>query len=265
MDVLAAPWATVEQAALCGCTTTGEDAVDVNVLTSKLLIASEILYRVTGSQWPGEREDRVRPAGRLGAGACGCSLGRPGCSQVSEVELPGYPVVAVLGVAIDGETITEDNYRLDDRRWLVFVDEFEHADGRTRSGWPCCQNMRRASTEVGTFEVLYAWGESPPPGGVSAAAMLGCQFSLACGSESQRRACRLPQRVQTIARQGVSYAAIDKLELFSEGRTGIDEIDLWVGSLLVGRKRQSAHVIDTQAYALRGRKVRRPDWMPGGS
>lgn len=262
MDVLSAPWATIDD--VCGpcATVEGEEPpVDPDVLAGHLLVASEILYQLTGQQWPGETTDTIRP----NWDACGCRGGRRGCTFVSEVHLPGYPVVDVVSVTIDGVLVDEQLYRVDDRGYLVWQDDTTggvEIAGKMRSGWPCCQRQKLPATEVDTFEIVYTYGDSPPPGGVAAAAALGCQFGLACGTDTQRRQCRLPSRVQSITRQGVTMALIDNLELFAEGRTGIPEVDLWVGAILKGRDRSRSRTIDTQAFALRGRRNRRNGVWP---
>ena len=43
--------------------------------------------------------------------------------------------------------------------------------------------------------------------------------------------CELPQRVQSVTRQGVSVTVLDQFEDLDEGRTGIWLIDSWVASV----------------------------------
>lgn len=260
VEPLAGPWAKI--ADVCGpCTPVGDgdDAVtSTAVMQDKLLIASTILYAVTGYQWPGEVTETIRPARHN----CGCRRGKFGCSRVPEIELPGYPVVDVVEVTIDGVTLDEQVYRVDDRRWLVWQDdEGVDINGTTRNGWPCCQRMKLPLGQVDTFGIEYTYGECPPRAGVVAAATLACEFALACSTdEAQRRRCRLPGRVKAVVRQGVAIELMDNLSLFAEGRTGVPEVDLWVGSLMLGRSRSRAQFIDTQALALQGRKNRRTTW-----
>lgn len=113
--------------------------------------------------------------------------------------------------------------------------------------WPNCQHLERPDTEEGTFSVRYLYGANPPPGGIAAAASLGCQLALSCqpdsgGSGSAR--CRLPKRVTTITRQGVTLAVIDTFSLFKDGLTGLAEVDLWIESVRQGDKRRRASMSD---------------------
>ena len=247
-----------------------------------LLAASGILYRFTGKRWPGIVADVVRPqrtdcgcgwigVGGLGQAAAGVYPGaggggsqwrlphhqRSGCHWISEVELPGWPVLTVTEVLRDGDLVPEDRYRLDDGRFLVYLPESDHALVR---GWPCCQRVDRDVTQDETFQISYTWGGIPDPGGVRSAAVLARELVLA--STPGAKGCRLPQRVQSVARQGVSYTLIDPLNLFDQGRTGLTEVDLWVASIGLGTKRRRSGVIDPHAVAMNGRKFRRNDWNP---
>lgn len=264
MPELIESWATAADA--CGPCAAEDSGIDAEVLAANMRVASEILFAVTGYQWPGVRTDVWRPPGV----GCGCPTSptlrvehpRAG-SWVSEVHLPGYPVVSVSEVLIDGVVVDPELYRVDDSAYLVWRGDDPANDGR--SGWPCCQRMRLDADQDDTWQVTYQWGAAPPDGGVKAAAALGCEFSLGCSTDSALRSqCRLPRRVASITRQGVTVAVLDNLNLFAEGRTGIPEVDLWVGSVLLGRKRRRAGVIDTQAWA-RGRRGRRNDTTPAGS
>lgn len=252
------PWATVADV----CAPCNDYGFDETVLENGLQMASEILYELTGKRWPGEVTDTIRPCGintsvswglryvpsigleaaeRLLTGWCGCfSTRNCGCSHVSEIKLPGYPVTGVNYVKIDGQILDPARYRIDDHRWLVYLPD----DGR--NGWPCCQDMTAADTEPDTWSVSYTYGRLPDQGGVNAAASLGCQLALACTPGDTT--CRLPKRVTTITRQGVSTAILDPLTLFRDGQTGLPEVDLWIASKLIGasRRRATAHRIGSK-------------------
>lgn len=227
-------------------------------LDAALLNASGILARLTGSRWPGSCRDVIRPQG---SGGCGChrERTRTGCHWLSELELPGFPVLSIVEVLLNGDLVSEDHYRVDDARWLVYLP----GDDEPRRGWPCCQRMDRTTDQDETWEVTYTWGGTPDaqgvPGGTAAALALTKELLLA---GKAGKACRLPARVQNVTRQGVSYLLLDDLSMFSEGRTGLPEVDLWLASLQLGRARRRSAVIDPHAIAMAGRRVRRTDWNP---
>jgi hypothetical protein len=243
--------------------TTGEDVgapcnegVDPTLLTNCIQFASEVLYNFTGRRWPGEQTDTIRPCGirtnimwgrpfeslssTPNLGWCGCNRPREcGCHHLSEIRLPGYPVVGVDHVKIDGEEVDPSWYRLDDHRWLVWIGD----DDSGRTAWPCCQRLDLADSEPDTFSVAYTFGTTPDQGGVMACASLACELALAFGGglEGDKK-CRLPRRVTTIARQGVTIAVLDPLTLFKEGQTGLAEVDMWIASKMVGAKTRRASV-----------------------
>jgi hypothetical protein len=142
---------------------------------------------------------------------CGCSWG-----QNLRFEVPVYDVTSV---EIDGAVLDPGAYRVDDHRWLV------RQDGQQ---WPYCQNMGRPLGEADTWAVTFRVGAPVPVGGQIAAGKLACELAkAACGD----RSCELPQRVQSITRQGVTVAVLDAFDDIDTGHTGIWLIDSWVASV----------------------------------
>lgn len=265
------PWATVDDIpSNAPCSEYGFDEI---LLEDCLEFASNVLYEFTGRRWPGECSDTIRPCGMrstvgwgryvLGqpvagtagglAGWCGCYRTREcGCHHLSEIKLPGYPVTAVTEVKIDGMIIDPARYRVDDQRWLVYLPDETGLD--PRQAWPCCQRIDLDDTEDGTFSITYSFGTVPDRGGVMSAATLACQLALAFGGSADAATkCKLPKRITSIVRQGITIAVLDPFTLFKDGQTGLAEVDLWISSKLVGAKRRRATV-----YAIgSGRRVRR--------
>jgi hypothetical protein len=241
------PWATT--ADLC-TPCDGYEDFDDGLLLDSLDMASDVLFNLTGRRWPGECTEVVRPQGRWRQGAprsfwpgdtswswgwCSCERGREtGCTRVPEVRLPGSPVdVNSIFVTLDGVSFAD--WRLDDDNWLV------RTDG---DGWPCCQRLDLDTTEDDTWEIAYTRGTAPPIGGIRAAASLACEFVLACTpADEGGAACRLPKRITSITRQGVTIAVLDPLTLFGDGLTGIPEVDIWIGSVMKGDSRRRANVM----------------------
>lgn len=232
------PWAEIGDL----CSPCDDYSTDAAIMSDALQVASDILFELTGRRWSGECEETVRPQQCptercLWASAEPSSVGwarRWGCHSTRSVRLPSYPVVAISEVLLDGDVVSASDYRLDERRLLVSVDE----DVR----WPCCQNVNDPTTEDDTFSVTYTYGYDPPLGGVKAAATLACQLYLACNPEEAGGECRLPQRVQTITREGITMAVLDPFTVFTDGMTGLAEVDLWINSVRYGAKNRRAKV-----------------------
>lgn len=203
---LCAPWVTVDDVSAC-C-----DKIDFACdLEEAAQIASEILYSLSGKQFPGICEATVRPCG-----PCGCN---DTCScRPPQIVLDGQ-VISVDSVMVDGVTLDEGEYRLDPGSRLVRLND---------ERWPCCQDLTLANTEDGTFEVTYTFGQEPPQSGKRAASLLACELGKSC---TPGVACALPQRVTSITRQGVSMALLDPQDFLNDGRVGIYEIDLFLKSV----------------------------------
>lgn len=121
----------------------------------------------------------------------------------NEILLPG-PIADVLMVTINDEDIDPSSFQVEDYAYLVRID---------------------GGTFGGSWMVTYAKGEPIPPGGSLIAGTLACEYAKAiCGDDT----CRLPKRVSSIAREGITMAMLDNFTNLKEGFTGIWEIDDWV-------------------------------------
>lgn len=201
-----------------------------------LQFASNALYRMTEMRWPGECTATYRPCGDRTCrcphrGACSCT--------VDAIELPRYPVTAITEVLIDGDVVDPDRYRVDGYRYLVWQPE---SDTAPRQAWPRWQRLDRPTTEADTFSIEFTWGTLPPVDGVMSAAVLAAELSL-INAPAGVGECRLPRRVTTMVRQGVTIAVLDPMTLFADGRTGLPEVDLWLGSLAKSRATRPAAVL----------------------
>ncbi|WP_062368044.1 hypothetical protein [Gordonia sp. QH-12] len=171
--------------------------------------------------WPGVS---VTPGA---SGPCGCS---DGCTEVGydRVSLPG-PVAAVDEVMIDGVTIDPATYRVQDRRWVHRV------DGQL---WPTHQDLHAPDDGLGAFTIRYQRGIPLTDDAKAAAGRLAVEFleGMAGG------ACKLPDRATSVSRQGVSIELADIREWFTNGVTGVAEVDLWIMAVNPNRSKRPARV-----------------------
>lgn len=159
-------------------------------------------------------------------GVCTCAL-----DGARTIALPG-PVESVERVLIDGAVVPATSYRLDYHRYLL------RTDGET---WPACQDLMLADDAVGAFVVEYNKGIPVPVGGQIAAGKLACEMAKgACGDET----CELPERLQTITRQGVTVGFMDQFEQLAEGRSGIYSVDAWLTSVNMPRPFAGVRSVD---------------------
>lgn len=252
---------------------------DTSLLDEFALAASELLFELSGRRFNGECSATVRPC-RVGC-SCWQGWGTPawpwvggiswgfgwngtygawdwawygpggdscGCKPLSQVELAGYPVTAITEVLIDGAVLDttygdgSPTYRLDMNRYLVRMND--PADPNLEKKWPGCQNLALPTTEEGTWEVTYTYGQSPPTAGVLAAKQLACQlYNSSYGGQ-----CALPAGATKVTRQGIT---IDRTLFLQWGlkdgmwQTGLPLIDSFL-----------------QAYNPMGARRRPAVWSP---
>jgi hypothetical protein len=154
---------------------------------------------------------------------CGRSCGSCGCRITPEIGLPG-PVDSIVEIKLDGEILDESAYRVDNRYFLVRTDGHQ---------WPTCQDLTLDTDDEGTWEVTYRWGTPVPPAGQLAASILACEMA----KSALGRDCDLPQRVQSVTREGVTVAIVDSFEGLEAGRTGIWLVDSFVTSVTKSPRR----------------------------
>jgi hypothetical protein len=266
-DVLALPWFS------------GLKAEDTDTLLTLCTVASAWMWRASGQQFPGPCDTTVRPVPRwahvpslgLGMGpnpspqyfdSRGGRYGWPlpfGRGEYAfEIELGHWPARSVGQVVIDGAIFTQSaagqlQWRLDDARWLT------RTDGQS---WPYWQDWTKPSApaaapdQTGTWEVTLTWGADPPPDGGYAATILAGELTLAASNGSS---CRLPNRVQSMARQGTSMLLVDPQTLLASGKWGIQEIDMFVMSANPNKLMFPSMMLSPDLP----RVVRRAGTMPG--
>lgn len=212
------------------------DTYSVAVQNAATAYATTVLWAATGRQF-GLCEISVRPCGRYAPNCpslwgywwdvgsstwfpyiddfgiwrnCSCGMDRCGCRPKCEVWLPG-PVDSVLEVIQDGVVVPPASYRVDNGRWLV------RTDGDC---WPDYADLD-VDSGTGFFEVTYLRGTPVPLALQVAAGTLAGEWAKGCSGGT----CRLPSRVTTIARAGVTVSMVDVDSLLDRGLTGLTEVD----------------------------------------
>lgn len=204
------PWITDDDVAEC-CNVETSDPVIFEVVAQQ---ASDILFQLSGRQFPGECERTVRPS----CDPCWCGYqilsrghivgpwdwGYPltyycdsclvACSP-SLIKLSGYPVQSIDEVLIDGAVLAVTEYRLHNQRYAMRLND---------ARWPVSQDLTLADTEDGTFSITYTYGVAPPEIGVAAAAQLACELYKECAGAD----CALPKGTTRVTRQGIT---VDRL------------------------------------------------------
>lgn len=198
-----APWTTTTEVA--ACCAEAKVGSNVGLLNAALDAAEDTLFDLSGRQFSGTCTKTVRPCRTR---TCGCDWqvlqgsghiiwtgtrwfcgeATPcGCAGLSRVLLPGFPVISITEVKIDGVVVAANTYRLDEDRYLTRVRD--PAAPNTVLRWPACQSLDLPDTAAGTFSIKYRYGIAPPALGVEAVKQLACQIYLQCAGSSD---CQLP-------------------------------------------------------------------------
>ena len=157
------------------------------------------------------------------------------CGATCEVELPR--TVSISAVSVDGATVDPSAYRIDDAHWLV------RTDGAC---WPQCQDFdKNSGTNV--FLITGVFGRLVPLEALDAAAQLACEI----GKAIKGQPCRLPQRMQSLSRQGVSVQFPSVNSYLDRGLTGLNEVDQLVVQFNPGRLAQRPIVVSPDISPVR--------------
>lgn len=231
-DLLCSPWATFDDVPV-----TSQGLVSEEEWASILEWASEILWSLTGRQWSGSgceataalRTCPPTPGTKswpFGAQSDCCGWwpvsGYPwtfGTQHLRRdaspfaVQLPHDQVGEITSVTVGGDPFTA--YRLE-AGWLERTD---------------CLPWQ----ECGDAEVLvaYTYGEDPPAGGVRAVMSLAIEAAKQASGDAS---CRLPKRVVSVSRQGVTMAMVDPMKFLKDHLTGLPEVDQWIVAVNPSRR-----------------------------
>ena len=155
-----------------------------------------------------------------------------GCSNPPEIDLGVYPVTEIVKVMIDGVLIpgpydpvtASGEWELRDYQKLVRIRPTASATPTERWGWPTCQINDLPDSQEGTFSVTYRYGSPPPAAGRLAVGALAEVLTMPLLQE----AIQYPQRVTTIARQGVTTQVASVIDVLKQGSLGIYEVDAFI-------------------------------------
>ena len=83
----------------------------------------------------------------------------------------------------------------------------------------------------------------PPKAGVLAATTLANELLILMGEGGNPNQCRIPERVRSVSREGLSFDMIDPQDFMDDGRTGIWEIDLFIRTANPSRAKKQPRLL----------------------
>lgn len=216
---------------------------------SYLLYASELLYMLSGRRWLGQGACSESATLRMfpqGAGQGNWpyqrTWGRWGwwpygslmdnwlyppmnmfvatSLQPMAIQLPRDSITEVTQVTVDGTVLDPSLYRLTPSSFLERLD---------RQPWTLSNDSVVAS---------YNFGKPPPQGGIDCCVVLAGEFA----KSDLGKPCKLPDRVTSITRQGISFAVVDPMTFLPRSQTGIYRVDIWLQAVNPGGRAKRATV-----------------------
>lgn len=152
------------------------------------------------------------------------------CGAACELKLP--LTVSITSVVIDGATLDPSAYRVDNNHLLVRTDGSDAC-------WPQCQDLDKNPGVKDTWTVTGVFGRAVPQEVLDAAGLLACEI----GKSLAGQPCRLPQRMQSLSRAGVSVQFPSVDNYLDRGMTGLNEVDQLIVQFNPGRLAQSPMVL----------------------
>lgn len=189
--------------------------------------ASEVLYKLTGEKYPGisTSTDAITSTAYTNfmttpqvVGGKMYNLPRASTGGQRELNLRQKPVLAVESVYVNGALLDPSQYSLRNNSYIV----------RTAPNlW-----ILSPTSEI---VVTYRHGARPPAAGKAAATRLANEIILWYLGDNR---CALPERITSVARQGVSYTILDPQDFISQGKTGIYTVDSFISAVNPDKQRK---------------------------
>lgn len=201
------------------CTSAAGLEEDDEDLLDAIADASTVLYYLTGRQFHGQRQATVRPP--CLPGACSCEFG----CNLFQTNLGLWPVTELISVKYDGTTYTgsdlTDTFHVNNWRFLARNDGDRLVPGNQ---WARTDGDHDTLDDGYVFEVTFNYGLKIPSLLKRATRALACEWiSQVAGLDGP---CKLPERVTTVTRSGITMDVTSAIDMLQSGRTGIYQVDL---------------------------------------
>jgi len=170
--------------------------------------------------------------------------------NVNSIDLGVWPVVSLDGIRMNGEDQDIENFHIDEYHLLV------------RSGpqdpWPVCSNLWAAAggpydseADHFVFEVEVTYGIEAPHLLERATRTLACELlNDACAAQ-----CKLPERVTSVSRRGLSIEVASSQDLLQDRLTGIYVVDLAITTFNPSKMQSPSFVWTPQLQRNGNRRV----------
>ena len=108
--------------------------------------------------------------------------------------------------------------------------------------WYVVGRRLHVPVQTGLLKVEYTVGSNLPPGTMFAADQVAREYINA----RLGRKCRLPERITSVSRTGVSWTVFDPQDIIKQGMSGIPQIDTWLAMVNPTQQRRPARIVDAR-------------------
>jgi hypothetical protein len=164
-------------------------------------------------------------------------------TEVIEIEpgqnyiyLSGRPVTSILSITTNVDSYTQLKHTLTNNHRVRLYFPYAIAEGPWAFPFP----FYPPATIPRSIITTYTYGSVPPDAVLFAIQILSDELDLLIQGSDQ---CRLPERVKTVVRQGVSLDIVSPLDFLDKGRTGITQVDQVLSTFNFSKARRPARVI----------------------
>lgn len=237
------PYVTPEEMMKCCKNAQGLEPDDYRILDA-IDDASTVLYYLTGRQFSGTCQATVRPGCLSGMCSCGCSP--------NQVNTGFWPVtdlnsVRYGGVTYSGAELT-DTFHINDYRFIARNDGTPFMSGNQ---WALDGGTHDSADEGYVFEATVSFGMQVPRLITRATRDLACNLVAICCDQP----CKLPERVTSVVRAGISMQMSSVVDMLKTGDTGIYSVNLAIATFNPSRLQSPSFVWAANTDSRNGTRV----------
>ena len=211
---MVSPWITVEDLAVPE-SPYAQDAIEY---------ATFVLYKLSGEKYPGISRTQEIYVAESRRSTHADPISTEAARNIQMIGVPPtiqYPQRLYLrGVPVhEVHSVSYGNAVLDPTEYILFNKRFLKLSNGAIWNYACDQRG---------ITVDYSYGMMPPSAGRLAASTLANELLILLGENSNSAQCRIPERVTSVSREGISFDMVNPMEFKDEEKTGIWEIDLFI-------------------------------------
>ena len=158
-----------------------------------------------------------------------------------KINLSTFPVKTVTEVRLLDVWSSDpaSGVAMDTENWRQVGSSVRFTRFSTGPGWVRAADPRLVPNGA-LVAVDYTVADNLPPTTDQVVLLLAEEYCKAAAG----RPCKLPDRITSVSRQGITWTVLDPADFLNRGRTGIIRVDTWLSAANPGRNRSKARIFD---------------------